>query len=66
MNISIKLPALAFMAVMSITSISCTEKKYAKYQCPMKCEKEKTYDKVGKCPLCEMTLIGIDSTLIKS
>ena len=27
-----------------------------KYQCPMKCEKEKTYDKEGKCPICEMKL----------
>ena len=27
-----------------------------KYQCPMKCEKEKTYDKEGKCPVCEMKL----------
>lgn len=26
------------------------------YQCPMKCEKEKTYDKEGKCPVCEMKL----------
>ena len=26
------------------------------YQCPMKCEKEKTYDKKGKCPVCEMDL----------
>jgi uncharacterized paraquat-inducible protein A len=27
-----------------------------KYQCPMKCEKEKTYDKEGKCPVCKMKL----------
>ena len=26
------------------------------FQCPMKCEKEKTYDKKGKCPVCEMDL----------
>jgi len=26
------------------------------YQCPMKCEKEKTYKKEGKCPVCEMKL----------
>jgi len=24
------------------------------YQCPMDCEKGKTYDKPGKCPVCEM------------
>lgn len=26
------------------------------YQCPMDCEKGKTYDKPGKCPICEMDL----------
>ena len=28
----------------------------AKYQCPMKCEGEKTYDKPGQCPTCKMDL----------
>ncbi len=27
-----------------------------KYQCPMKCEGEKTYDKPGSCPMCKMDL----------
>tara|TARA_B110000091_G_scaffold184308_1_gene203502 strand:+ start:5200 stop:5400 length:201 start_codon:yes stop_codon:yes gene_type:complete len=26
------------------------------YQCPMKCEEKKTYEKEGKCPVCEMKL----------
>jgi protein SCO1/2 len=26
------------------------------YQCPMKCEGEKTYDSEGKCPVCKMDL----------
>lgn len=26
------------------------------YQCPMKCEKEKTYPKEGNCPVCKMKL----------
>jgi hypothetical protein len=26
------------------------------YQCPMECEKDKTYDKEGKCPVCKMNL----------
>lgn len=26
------------------------------YQCPMKCEGEKTYDQLGKCPKCKMDL----------
>lgn len=41
--------------------ISCTETKYSKYQCPMKCEKDKTYDKPGKCPVCEMDLEGVNN-----
>ena len=27
-----------------------------KYQCPMKCEEEKTYEKKGTCPVCKMKL----------
>ena len=26
------------------------------YQCPMDCENGKTYDKPGKCPVCDMEL----------
>lgn len=26
------------------------------YQCPMKCEGDKVYDKFGVCPVCEMDL----------
>lgn len=26
------------------------------YQCPMKCEGDKTYNKAGKCPVCGMNL----------
>jgi transcription initiation factor IIE alpha subunit len=28
----------------------------AMYQCPMKCEGDKTYDKPGSCPVCNMDL----------
>ena len=27
------------------------------YECPMDCEKGKTYDKKGNCPVCKMELI---------
>ncbi len=30
------------------------------YQCPMDCEKGKTYDKEGKCPICEMDLKKVE------
>jgi Cu(I)/Ag(I) efflux system membrane fusion protein len=33
-----------------------------KFQCPMKCEKEKTYDQPGKCPVCEMALEAVKDT----
>jgi uncharacterized paraquat-inducible protein A len=34
---------------------AATSKK-EEYQCPMKCEGKKTYDKKGKCPACTMDL----------
>jgi len=30
------------------------------YQCPMKCEGEKTYDSPGNCPVCNMRLVKAD------
>jgi len=33
----------------------------AVYQCPMDCEKGKTYDKPGQCPVCKMDLKEKDS-----
>lgn len=30
------------------------------YQCPMDCEKGKTYDKEGNCPVCEMDLKKVE------
>jgi len=30
------------------------------YQCPMDCEKGKTYDKEGNCPVCKMALKKIE------
>lgn len=34
------------------------------YQCPMKCEGEKTYESEGKCPKCGMFLQKIDEKVI--
>ena len=31
-----------------------------KYQCPMKCEGDKTYAKAGKCPICNMALSKVE------
>ncbi len=44
-------------------TITTTLQKYVPkvYQCPMKCEKEKTYDKPGKCPKCGMDVQDVKS-----
>lgn len=34
----------------------------AMYQCLMKCEGEKMYDKPGKCPVCNMDLEKVEGT----
>lgn len=31
-----------------------------KYQCPMKCEGEKTYEQPGNCPVCNMKLKPVE------
>ncbi len=35
-----------------------------KYQCPMKCEGDKTYSKAGKCPVCNMNLKEVKATTV--
>ena len=32
----------------------------AHYQCPMKCEGDKTYDEPGKCPVCKMKMKKVE------
>lgn len=36
----------------------------AKYQCPMKCEGDKTYAKEGKCPECNMKLKALPASIV--
>jgi hypothetical protein len=36
---------------------SANEDLKTTYQCPMKCEGEKTYDQPGNCPVCNMKLL---------
>ncbi len=31
-----------------------------RYQCPMKCEGEKTYNEPGDCPICNMHLAPVE------
>ena len=60
----LKLVLVLALAICAIPSVNAQTKKdsIAKhqhtmvYQCPMKCEGDKTYDKAGKCPKCNMAL----------
>jgi len=40
----------------TVTEQTAGDKHQLAYACPMDCEKGKTYDKPGKCPVCEMDL----------
>jgi len=49
--------------------ISCKENNEkqeltAVYQCPMKCEGDKTYDSIGSCPVCKMDLALLESKTV--
>jgi protein SCO1/2 len=35
------------------------------YQCPMKCEGEKTYAEIGTCPVCKMDLKSIETRVVQ-
>lgn len=67
----IKKIILSMLIVVAISFTSCKteenkEKKelgevaVAEYQCPMKCEEDKTYtDSHTKCPVCNMDLVEV-------
>ena len=38
----------------------------AHYQCPMKCEGDKTYDEPGKCPVCKMDLKKVKADIAEA
>ena len=40
----------------SVDTIGSSKSIATHYQCPMKCEGEKMYDKPGSCPVCKMDL----------
>ena len=64
MKRKIKIYTTAIIFAMTLTVFSCnsgSKQEKAKYQCPMKCEGEKTYDKPGNCPVCEMELEVLDT-----
>ena len=58
----LKMGLLMALAVFCFTTINAQSKKIkvvnnaVVYQCPMKCEGDKTYKKAGKCPKCNMKL----------
>lgn len=35
------------------------DQQEARYQCPMNCEGNKTYNQPGKCPVCNMQLVMV-------
>ncbi len=48
-----------FLAAFAFSSCSSSEETGI-FQCPMKCEGEKTYDKPGTCPDCKMDLEKVE------
>ena len=62
-KLSLILVTCMLFAVTGVSLTSCNngeasheEHAHAHYQCPMDCEKGKTYEEPGKCPVCKMDL----------
>lgn len=69
---SIKMLMMAALTIVSVSLFAqdspkqnakeTTQKtEQLKYSCPMKCESDKTYEKSGKCPKCNMNLKEVAS-----
>ena len=59
---------IAFTLLLIVSFSSCKNEKsvstsgdIAMYQCPMKCEGDKTYAKEGSCPVCNMDILVISN-----
>lgn len=57
------MPSGIFVSLLLVFLLTagCGSKKYVAWQCPMKCEDNKTYAASGKCPVCEMDLEGLET-----
>ena len=66
-----KMALMAILTIFCLTTVNAQTKKDSTakhqhtmvYQCPMKCEGDKTYDKAGKCPKCGMSLKEIEKPI---
>lgn len=60
---SIIISTFLLFSAISISSCGSSKEdsKTGVYQCPMKCEGEKTYPESGSCPVCNMDLKEIKS-----
>ena len=62
-----KMTLMAILAIFCLSTVNAQTKKDSAakhqhttmYQCPMKCEGDKMYDKAGKCPKCNMDLKAV-------
>ena len=50
---------------MDLIAVAKENDPAAIYQCPMKCEGDKTYSEEGKCPECNMALKKVKSEKVK-
>jgi len=61
LNLILSALSIALLVSDSNCFAQSTEANAIVYQCPMKCEGEKTYDKPGKCPICGMNLAKVET-----
>ena len=52
---------ITLVAFMACNTNNSNKSKEAMYQCPMKCEGDKTYSSEGSCPICKMDLNLVSS-----
>lgn len=61
---------LSFFFILSFLFLvfSCNKEvdEVSLYQCPMKCESDKTYAKEGACPVCKMDLMPIEDRVLQN
>jgi len=56
-------PAQEKMQTPDTAVVDTTQTAEVHYQCSMKCEGDKTYDKPGKCPKCGMEMVAVNEDM---
>lgn len=59
-KLTLIIPLVLILLIGNSCNTTTSQAEEVHYQCPMKCEGEKTYDAPGSCPVCKMDILKLE------